>query len=58
MRPRRLLLLALLTIAPLVAACHTPTGADDSRTLRVPTDNNSSNQVPTDSTARDTRPWG
>ncbi len=46
---RRLLLVALLAIAPLVAACDSPTGIDSDD----PT------AAPADSTARkDVRPWG
>ena len=46
---RRLLLVAVLTIALLVAACHTPTGAD----------NNDPNSPPAvDTTRRDAKPWG
>jgi len=44
---RRLLMIALLTIAPVLAACGTPTGNDD-----PPPPN-----PPTDSTAFDQRPW-
>ena len=44
---RRLLLVALLTIAPVLAACGTPTGNDDPPPP----------PPPTDSTAFDQRPW-
>ena len=46
---RRLLLVALLTIAPLVAACHAPTGTDNDNPTTPP---------PADTTRKDTRPWG
>ncbi|QJR36099.1 hypothetical protein [Gemmatimonas groenlandica] len=46
---RRLLLVALLTIAPLVAACHTPTGNDGDDPNTPP---------PADTTRKDVRPWG
>jgi hypothetical protein len=47
---RRLLLVALLTIAPLVAACHTPTGNDNNDPTPPP---------PADTTGRkDLKPWG
>lgn len=45
---RRLLLVALLTIAPLIAACQTPTGND----------NNDPTTPPADTTRKDVRPWG
>ncbi len=46
---RRLLLVALLTIAPLVAACQTPTGNDNGDPNTPP---------PADTTRKDVRPWG
>ena len=46
---RRLLLVALLTIAPLVAACHTPTDSDNNDPTSPPA---------ADTTRRHTKPWG
>lgn len=45
---RRLLLLALVVTAPLVAACHMPTAADDPN----------SGGTASDTTHRDSKPWG
>jgi len=45
---RRLFLVALLTVAPVLAACGTPTGNDDP-TPPPP---------PADSTRFDNKPWG
>lgn len=46
---RRLLLVALLTIAPLVAACHTPTGNDTTDPTTPPADTTG---------RKDAKPWG
>ncbi len=46
---RRLLMIALLTIAPLAAACHAPTGVDGDGSTPVPADT---------TTRKDVKPWG
>ncbi|GEM_PF-2325167 len=46
---RRLLLVALIAIAPLVAACHTPTGTEGGDPPPSPTDTTG---------RRDLKPWG
>lgn len=45
---RRLLTITMLVVAPVLAACSTPTGTDDDPPANPPAD----------STGFDSRPWG
>lgn len=45
---RRLLTITMLVVAPILAACGTPTGTDDDPPANPPAD----------STSFDSRPWG
>jgi hypothetical protein len=47
---RRLFLVAVVSVAPILAACSAPTGNDDDPTGDPPAGQ--------DSTKRDQRPWG